>query len=201
MPAPIDEDTPRQPRGWYALSKAAGEELCAGYARTYALPVTVLRFAMVFGAGEILDFPQFYLSHMRQRSAVLQALWESEGEEERLVVLHDEAGRPFRKHVADVRDIVHGCLCALGKERAFGRTYQLAGPNPFTWDEAVCGLAELLGIPVVEAQPGGVPTDYEFALARARRDLGFQPEHDVVRMIVDALDHRRGASTGVLPTD
>ncbi len=197
MKAPITEKTPREPRGWYALSKAAGEELCEGYGRTYGLPVTILRFAMVLGAGEILDFPQFYLSHMRTQSPVLEALWDGQ---ERLVLLQDDAGRPFRKHVADVRDIVHGCLCALGKERAFGQTYQLAGPAAFNWDEAIYRLSELLQIPFIEARPGGTPTFYEFDLDKARRDISFHPEYDVVRMIVDALNHRRGEPIGVLPT-
>ncbi|HIG18962.1 MAG TPA: NAD(P)-dependent oxidoreductase, partial [Candidatus Handelsmanbacteria bacterium] len=75
MTAPITEATPRQARGWYAMSKGMGEELCEGYARSYQLPVTILRFAMVLGAGEILDFPQFYLSHLRNSSPELEALW------------------------------------------------------------------------------------------------------------------------------
>jgi nucleoside-diphosphate-sugar epimerase len=197
MTAPITEATPRQARGWYAMSKGMGEELCEGYARSYQLPVTILRFAMVLGAGEILDFPQFYLSHLRNSSPVLEALWEGE---ERLVLLQDEQGRPYKKHIADVRDIVHGCLCALGKERSFGQIYQLGGPAPFTWDEAIYRLTELLQIPFVEACPGGIPTHYEFDLDKARRELGFQPEYDVVRMMVDALNHRRGEPIGVLPT-
>ncbi|HJP30839.1 MAG: NAD(P)-dependent oxidoreductase [Candidatus Latescibacteria bacterium] len=197
MAEPITEKLPRQPRGWYAMSKAAGEQLCEGYGRSFGLPVTILRFAMVLGAGEILDFPQFYLGHMRQGRPALEALWEGE---ERLVLLQDDAGRPFKKHVADVRDIVHGCLCALGKERAFGQIYQLAGPAAFTWDEAIYRLTELLQIPFVEARPGGVPTYYEFDLDKARGDLGFRPEYDVVRMMVDALNHRRGEPTGVLTT-
>lgn len=197
MSAPITERTPCLPRGWYAMSKAAGEQLCEGYWRSWDLPVTILRFAMVLGAGEILEFPQFYLSHMRQGRPALEALWQGQ---EQLVLLQDDEGRPYRKHVADVRDIVHGCLSAMGKKRAFGQTYQLAGPSSFGWDEAIYRLTELLQIPFVEARPGGIPTHYEFDLDKARRDLGFHPEYDVVRMIVDALNHRRGEPTGVLPT-
>ncbi len=115
-------------------------------------------------------------------------------------MLQGDEGRPDKKHIADVRDIVHGCGGALCKERAFGQTYQLAGPAPFTWDEAIYRLTELLHIPFVEARPGGVPTHYEFDLEKARHDLGFHPEYDVVRMMVDALNHRRGEPIGVLPT-
>lgn len=197
MPAPITEETPRRPRGAYALTKSVGEELVNGYFLGHGLPTTILRFAMVLGVGEILDFPQFYLSKMKDSAPELAALWQGE---ERLVALCDERGRYFKKHVAEVRDIVQGCLCALGCEAAYGQTFQLAGPGPFTWDEAVAQLGEALGIPVVEAQVGGVPTFYEFDLTKARRLLGFNPQFDVGRMIADALRFRRGEATGLLPT-
>ncbi|HVG96855.1 MAG TPA: NAD(P)-dependent oxidoreductase, partial [Chloroflexota bacterium] len=74
MTAPIDEATPRRPRGWYALSKSAGEELCQGYWRTYKLPVTTLRFSLVVGAGEIADYPQFYVERQAARVPELAAL-------------------------------------------------------------------------------------------------------------------------------
>jgi nucleoside-diphosphate-sugar epimerase len=120
--------------------------------------------------------------------------------EERLALLKDAAGRPFKKHIADVRDIVHGLVCALGKDAAFGETIQLAGPRPFTWDEAVPHLAHALGIPYVEATPAGAPTFYEFDLSKARRLIGFEPRYDVIRMIDDAVAFREGRDIGVLPT-
>ncbi len=197
MKHPIDETTPVRPAGWYALSKAMAEQMCQSYSRSYNTPVTILRFAMVLGAGEVIDFPQFYLSKMRQNPK-LDALWEGE---ERLLLLCDDDGHPFMKHVADVRDIVHGCHCALGKKRSFGQIYQLAGPQPFTWDEAVYRLSELLQIPVIEVQPGGMPTHYGFNIHRARQDLGFAPQYDIVRMIVDGLAFQRGQPTDILPTN
>jgi UDP-glucose 4-epimerase len=194
---PIREDvTPRRPRGWYALSKAMGEELCQGYWRMDALPVTVLRFSLVVGAGEILNIPQFYLSRLKDREPALASLWTGE---ERLVLLKDGDGRPYKKQIADVRDIVHGCVCALGKGEAAGAIIQLAGPRPFTWDEAIPLLSRRLGIPYVEAVCPGVPTYYEFDLARARRLLGFEPCYDITRMIDDAIAYRRGDDMGVLP--
>lgn len=195
---PIREDVmPRRPRGWYALSKSVGEELCNGYFRTYGLPVTILRFALVVGAGEILDFRQFYLSRLRTSHADLAPLWQGE---ERLVALKDETGRPYKKHIADVRDIVAGCLSAFGKEAALGETFQLAGPGPFTWDEAVPYLSERLNIPFVEAASKAVPTYYEYDIAKSRQRLGFAPQYDIKRMIDDALAFRRGKPIGVLPT-
>jgi UDP-glucose 4-epimerase len=198
MDAPIREDElPRRPRGWYALSKSMGEELCNGYARTFSLPLTVLRFCLVVGAGEILDFHQFYLSKQRALRADMAPLLAGG---ERLVLLRDAEGRPFKKHIADVRDIVHGCICALGKPEAIGQTFQLAGPRAFTWDEAVPYLSEKLGLSYVEATPPGSPTYYEFDLAKPRDLIDFRPQFDIIRMIDDALAFRRGEQIGVLPT-
>ena len=174
-----------------------GEQMCQSYWQTYGLATVTLRFAMVLGAGEILHFPQFYLSQMKDGKAELADLWTGE---ERLVVLKDEAGRTYKKHVADVRDIVAGCVCALGKDRAAGAIIQLAGPTPFTWDEAVYRLAEIRRILPLEVQVGGTPTYYEFDLSKARQLIGFEPQFDIVRMIVDALSYERGEDIGVLPT-
>lgn len=192
---PINELTPRLAKGAYALSKALGEELCNGYYLGYGLPITILRFAMVQAADEILQFPQFYLSHMKDVHPELTALWQGE---ESAVILKDQQGRPFKKHIADVRDIVHGCLCALGKERALGETFQLAGPRPFTWDQVSYRLGELRKIPIVEAQVAGNSTFYEFDLRKAEQYIGFSPSYDIVQMIVDALNFERGEDIGVL---
>jgi UDP-glucose 4-epimerase len=198
MSAPLTEDTvQRNPRGWYALSKAAGEEMCLGYWRTYHLPVTVLRFCLVVGAGEILDFPQFYLSKLKDKAG-LAGHWEGE---ERLVVLKDENGRSYKKHIAEVRDIVSGCAGALDNPNAVGKTIQLGGPRAFTWDEAVPYLSEKLEIPWIEARTPEVPTFYEFDLSKARTLLNFQPEYDIIRMIDDAVAYRNGRDVGILPTD
>lgn len=201
MTEPIDPDrTPRKPRGWYALSKSLGEELCAGYVRTYRMPVTVLRFANVLGAGEIADFHQFYLSHLKETHKDLAPLWQESRGEERLVVVRDERGRAWRKHIADVRDIVGACVAALGNAPTFGETFQLAGPAPFTWEEAVPYLAEKLGLPYVEGTTRATPTYYEYDLSKLRRVLGYEPRYGITRMIDDAVAFKRGAQIGVLPT-
>ncbi|MEE3234739.1 MAG: NAD(P)-dependent oxidoreductase [Candidatus Latescibacterota bacterium] len=196
--SPITESMPIEPRGAYALSKGLGEDLCLGYWRSYGVPVTVCRFAMVRAADEILDFPQFYLSSLWKTYSELEDVWK-DGEEEKLVVLKDSHGRVFKKHIADARDIVHGCKCVIGKEKSVGQIYQLAGPSAFTWDEAVARLAEIRSLKVIEMEVGGVPTYYEFSIEKAERELSFKPEYDIIRMIDDALSFQRGNTLGVLP--
>lgn len=201
MAEPIHVDrTPRRPRGWYALSKSLGEELCAGYVRSFKLPVTVLRFANVMGAGEIADFHQFYLSRLKDSHPDLAPLWEKTGGEERLVVMRDGRGRPWLKHMADVRDIVGGCVAALDNPRAIGETFQLAGPAAFTWEEAVPYLSEQLRIPYVDARSGGLVTHYEYDMSKVRDALAYEPQYGIRRMIDDAVAFKRGEHIGVLPT-
>ncbi len=197
MKEPIcEDDLPRKPSGWYALSKSLGEELCHGYVRTFHLPVTIVRFCLVVGAGEILDFRQFYLRTVKSRPEFAD-LWDGE---DKLVVLRDTRNRPYKKHIADVRDIVQGCVDALGKEPAFGQTIQLGGHGPFTWDTAVPYLSEKLDVPYIDAVSQGIPTFYQFDLSKARNLIGFEPQYDIIRMIDDAIAFRNGEDIGVLPT-
>jgi UDP-glucose 4-epimerase len=191
-----EDDAVRRPRGWYALSKSMGEDMCVSYHGSYGMPTVVLRFSMVVGAGEILDWPQFRLSSLKSRPE-LAPLWDGE---ERLVILRDENGRAHKKHIADVRDIVHGCVRALDAPNAAGEVIQLGGPSAFTWDDAVPHLSDRTGIPVVDARVSGGVTYYEYDLSKARRLLGFEPEVDIRRMIDDAVAFRAGEDIGVLPT-
>ena len=105
-----------------------------------------------------------------------------------------------QKHVADVRDVVGGCVSALDKTQAAGETIQLGGPGAFTWDQAVPHLSKCIDIPYIEATAtDGPPSFYEHDLTKARSLLGWEPRYDIVTMIDDALAFRRGEEIGVLP--
>ena len=191
-----EDEQPRRPADWYSLSKSMGEEICGGYFRMGAVPVTILRFPWVFGIGEVLEFPHFFLSKVRQVYG-LEAEWNGE---ERLLLLRDSSGRSYRKHVADVRDIVSGLACALDKGRLAGETIQLAGPGAFTWETAVPHLSKRLDIPYIDVRvTRGPPSFYEHDLTKARTLLDWEPRYDIATMIDDALAFRSGEDVGVLP--
>ncbi len=187
-PIRVDTNLP-EPSGWYALSKTMAEELCIGYYRAHGMPTTVLRFSNTQGAGEFLNYSAFWLSKMRSRTE-LAGLWTGE---ERLVLAMDENGRPWKKHMADVRDIVHGCVAALAKEP------QLAGPSAFSWDELIPYMSDRLDIPYVEARLGGNPTFYEYDLSKPKALFDFNPSYDFRRMVDDAIAFNEGRGIGVLP--
>lgn len=210
---PIREDEfPLEPGGQYALTKLLGEDLCRGYARNEGMPITICRFAMTLAGEEILDFNQFYLSHWRkayarldspEAKAVATQLEDAAREkgERCLVLARDHHGRAYKKHIADVHDIVEGLLAVLGNKQALGEAFQLAAPRAFTWEEAVPYLAEKLELPWIDVNLAGhVPTYYEFDLSKGRQLLGYQPSFDIVRMIDTALEMRSGKAVGVVPT-
>lgn len=210
---PIREDEfPLEPGGTYALTKLLGEDLCRGYWRNARLPVTICRFALTVAGEEILDFRQFYLAHWRaayaklktpEATAVAAQLEEAAKEhgERTLVLARDGNGRTYKKHIADVQDIVDGLLVVLGKPQALGEAFQLAAPSAYTWEEAIPYLAEKLALDYVDINLAGhVPTFYEFDLSKGRELLGYAPRYDIFRMIDDGMAIRAGEARGVVPT-
>lgn len=208
---PIREDEmPAEPGASYALSKVLGEDLCRGYLDIYNVPITMFRFALAVAGDEILDWSQFRLDHWlgvyanktsdagRQVYAQLQAL-QQEGKQ--LLIARDENGRTYKKHIADVRDIVGGLAAGLGNEQVIGQAIQLAAPAPFTWEEAVPHLAKTLGLAYGDARLADHnPTYYEFDLSKCRTLLGYQPRYDIITMFDDAMAFRQGEARDVIGT-
>lgn len=211
---PIQEETmPAEPGSPYALSKVLGEDLCRGYLNIYNVPLTIFRFALAVAGDEILDFRQFRLRHWlnayakrtdeigQEVYAQLQTLAEQDTSGEGLLLARDETGRSYKKHIADVRDIVGGLLAGLGNGAAVGQTFQLAGPGPFTWEETIPYLADQLDLPYGDVQLAGTnPTHYEFDMTKTRDILGYASQYDLRTMIDDALAFRRGETQGVIAT-
>jgi GDP-4-dehydro-6-deoxy-D-mannose reductase len=53
---PIQEDDPQEPNNPYALSKSLAEQICAFYATSMGLPVTVVRPFNIYGPGQRPEF-------------------------------------------------------------------------------------------------------------------------------------------------
>ena len=195
---------------FYAVTKAQGETLCQGYLRNYGMPIAIFRFALALAADEVLDFPQFRLGHWRkafenadsdstrQTQAELAAL---DLDDDALIIVRGTDGRSYKKHIADVRDLVEGMLCGIGNRRINGEAIQLAAPSAYTWDETVPYMAEKLDLPFADVQIHGQnPTNYEFDLSKSKGLLGFTPQYDIIDMIDSALAFRSGVEAGVIPT-
>ena len=211
IPEPITETSlPLVTTAWYGYSKVLGEHLVDRYVRADRVPATVFRFAAVWGAGEVLKFQQFRLSHFIKEfagrsddvgKAMHARLSKLAGGREKLVIACDENGRPYKKHCVEVRDLVHAFDAAAGKPSTLGKTYQLGAPSAFTWDKVIPYLATRLEIPYERVNiEGAAPTFYEYDMTAARRDFGYAPKVDIFKTIDDALGFERDGKGEVIQT-
>ena len=208
---PIAETTVSQTQtDWYAFTKILGERLADRFVRADEVPITVVRFPMVWGAGEFPQFPQFrlayFLDHFKNRSdrngiEMLEYLETLANGDNPLVIACDPTGRSWMKHTLDVRDIAHAFERLVGSESTIGNTYQLGAPGPFTWHEVVPAIARATGERVVEAQMDHImPTFYEFDLSAAHRDFGYAPTHDWKSTLDEAIRFTTDGSDTIIPT-
>lgn len=178
---PLDEGDPvPDPRGLYALSKFAGERLCARFSALTGLPVTTLRLSSVFGPWERMtgarDTPSPFLQ--------LMALAER-GEEARLprALVRDWLYAP---------DAAEAVACVLEAQGLPNPLYHV-GPgrahSVLDWGLALasrrsgwaCRLAEAGEAPNVD--PQGERDRAPMAVERIAADAGFRTLYDLARSV------------------
>jgi UDP-glucose 4-epimerase len=210
---PIAEDSlPLSTTDWYGYSKVLCESLLNRYVGAHDLKATTIRFANVWGAGEILNFGQFQLNHFlnqfegrtddagKATYEILQAEAAKDGGVPRLIVARDADGRPWKKHQIEVRDIVHAYEQAVGNPNTFGNVYQLGSNKPFTWDVLIPYISEKTGTPYSTVDLPTNPTFYEYDLSAARNDFGYSPTLSLFEMVDEAIRYNAEGGGGIIPT-
>lgn len=197
QPIPIDENHPRTAYpGFYAFSKVIEETMAEQYAIQYGVPVTVLRSSWVFEGDDLLN----HFSLLRNvnpaepghgfGAVTDEALDLVRAGEERIPILTGADGRPLRRHIVHVDDVVQAFDRALGNPSALCQTFNIAGPSPFDYRTAAAHLSRQLGVPTVEI-PCPRYHSFEINITRARTVLGYAPENDFFRMADRAIAARK----------
>ncbi len=210
---PIAEDSlPLSTTDWYGYSKVLCESLLNRYRAQDDLKGTIIRFANVWGAGEILNFGQFHLSHFLKQfegrtddagKATYEVLQSESAKSDggpRLIVARDVNGRPWKKHQVEVRDLVHAYDQAVGNPATFGNVYQLGSKEPFTWDVLIPYISEKTGIPYSTVDLATNPTFYEYDLSAAKNDFGYAPTLTLTDMVDEAIRYNTEGGGGIIPT-
>ena len=210
---PIAEDSlPLSSTNWYGYTKVLCENLLNRYHAEENLRGTIIRFANVWGAGEILNFHQFHLSTFlkvfegrtddagRTTYEKLQAESAKTDGGPRLIVACDVNGRPWKKHQVEVRDLVHAYEQAVGNSATFGNVYQLGSNEPFTWDVLIPYISEKTGVPYSTVDLATNPTFYEYDLSAARNDFGYSPSLSLFEMVDEAIRFNSEGGGGIIPT-
>jgi nucleoside-diphosphate-sugar epimerase len=166
------------------------------YAIQYGVPVTVLRSSWVFEGADLLRHfsllqnvnPAEKGHGFGEISDEILALVRSK--QERIPILTDAKGVPFRRHIVHIDDVMQAFDRMLDNPSAIGQSFNIAGPSPFEYRVAAEYLSGKLHIPTVELRcPNYHP--FEINITRARTVLGYAPENDFFRMADRAIAARQ----------
>jgi len=208
---PIDEKHPQQPYSLYGLTKLVGENIVKEAWRETGLPITIIRYGTVYAGDEVLLGwrTRNLMSNLKKtatdpRSSVYdksvkepwKPLESTMNSEDQLVIPRGPDFRSWRKHISDVRDSVQGTLLVLENDEAIGEDFNILGPNPITWEQAVKYIAEKTDQSYIECRLNNY-CEWELSNEKAKKILGYNPKYDIYKMIDSALDYRNGKDIGV----
>ena len=205
---PIGEfDLPQNATDWYGYSKTIAENLCRRYFNAEKLPVSILRFSMVFGRFEVCKWLQFYTGHFLEsfrndkKNIDTFNLLEKELSKGNKLIIPCNKGLSWKKHVIDIRDIIHAYDMMICNTNTFGSTYQIAGPKSFKWSEVIPFLSKKLNMNYCSVDIPTNPTYYEFDLSSCKKDFNFDPKWDIFSMIDDEINSSEDNFGDLIPTE
>lgn len=177
--APIQEDDLLGPDTFYAISKAAADQICRLYAKQYGMNIIVARPHNHIGPGQS---PQFSIASFAKQVAAIR-----DGAPASMKVGNLENRRDF----TDVRDIVRAYRLLIEKGSA-GKAYNIASGHEVRVGDVLTRLCELAGVsPVISRDPAFYrPADENPILdtQRIRTDTGWAPVIPLDQTLGDILN-------------
>lgn len=214
---PLSEGTPQEPADYYGTSKLLGEVILRNHAAQFGIPYSIVRFATVVSPEEAvasfrLDKVRAVLDRatlgkdtniwqlFRGRPSLRAILDAAAGDapDDAAVLITGPTGAPWSLHMVDVRDAVQGVHRALTEPGALGRAFNIAGPQPTSYEEGATVLAEAFAVPIVRVE---MPFDWrlEMTIDAAREALGYAPRHDYRSMVAAARAAVLGDGEAFIP--
>jgi nucleoside-diphosphate-sugar epimerase len=152
---PLTEKNPYKPETIYEKSKVRAEELVKQYYREYGLNYTIVRLTIIYGNN----------SFWRQIISAAKNGYPLIGD-----------GKNYW-HLVYIDDAVKG-LCLMLKDKAKNQIYNLAGPDPHTYEETYNMINKTLGIaqmkkhvPVYLANSIALANEIKFKLTGQKPDV------------------------------
>ena len=159
---PLTEDTSLRPSSVYGATKAACEQLIAGYRQQHGLDAVSIRLCWVYGPGRTTDCV------IRTMIQDAQA-----GRPTRLPFGHD-----FHRQFIHVDDAVEALLAGLDAPLCERATYNATGGAYLTLGEIAGLVSRLIDGADIVLEPGPDPMDdvqHRFDISAIQRDLKFKP--------------------------
>lgn len=192
---PIDESYPTEsPLGIYGVTKRTGEQLGLEFHKTMGVDFIGLRFATTFGPGRLSKNPN---SPMVVPCRIIEAAM---------------AGKPFfYPHGGDqkddyiyTKDVGRGIVCALFAENPAHRIFNVGTGKGSTLRDFVKAAQKLYPDFKGEIEGGldnariGFQFYSVYDISRAREELGFEPQYDLDKAVVDYVETMQ--HMGIEPT-
>jgi dTDP-glucose 4,6-dehydratase len=172
----ISEDNPINPSTPYAASKAACDLSLATFRKRYGLPYSLTRSANLYGPGQLL-----------YRIVPRTVFYATIG---RKLPLHG-GGHALRAFIHG-RDVARATL-AIACTAGTGQCYHLSTATHVSIRQLVEKIAARLGktlnevAEVTEDRPGGQDAAYLLGCAKAKAELGWEPEISLEQGIEDTI--------------
>lgn len=177
--APIQEEDLLGPDTFYAISKAAADQICLLYAKQYGMNIVVARPHNHIGPGQS---PQFSIASFARQVAAIR-----NGAPPAMKVGNLDNHRDF----TDVRDIVRAYRLLIEKGST-GKAYNIASGREVRVGDVLTRLCELAGVkPDISRDPAFYrPADENPILdtQRIRKDTGWAPVIPLDQTLTDILN-------------
>ena len=175
------------PARFYSLTKIIGEDLVKGYKYLYNIDFTILRFAWILDASDVLRIYEYetwedILSEKDRKELSPKC---SSGNALLLPVY--ENGKPRIDHIIDARDAASLCfLCIEHDNMARNEVFNAAGPKPFNYESMIKIISDKLGKNYFKGViKNRVP--YKISNSKAEKILRYRPEYAIENTILEAL--------------
>ena len=182
---PLDESLPPNPADMYGVTKVCSETLGNYYRKRYGVDFVALRYPSIYGPGKLA------------RHGVL-ALYGK-------VIEDAMAGREFsiprggdqRNDVVYVGDVAHSIVLALNAEGLTQGTFNIGTGRGVTLKDFADVLKRMFPEAKIDIGSGldfreGYKQSYcVFDIAKARGQLGYEPQYDLERGIADYVESIR----------
>jgi len=179
---PYMEETPLRGEHPYDVSKSCADLITQSYFKTYGLPVCITRCGNMYGGGD-LNFNRLIPGTIR---AVLR--------NEVPVVRSDGT---FVRDYIYVEDVVTGCLLVLEQMEAkqlAGEAFNFSNETPIGVLDLVNLITGIMGVsvePRVMDEVTGEIRSQHLSSRKARRVLGWKPNHDLRAGLEKTIKHYR----------
>lgn len=188
----LETDTKMPYPGCYALSKAMEEDMLAYYHIQYQLNTCCLRVPWIMEKDDFkyaMKFGEEQFGGPLWADLVGREKAREYAREDRVPLLLDVAGKPLKRNLIHVNDLIRAIFKALDNPQTHGELFNIAMGGPLDYGKVAYYIASEYGGTPIE-----IPTDYysvKLNITKAKEKLDWVPDYDGKRLIDEAYTYVR----------